>query len=695
MVKRKSIATAVLVVLSCLGSQSLTLAKDAESQQAKYLKQLEANVDLRKPSDNRAQSYTFLLDQSGREVMTLDYMDVRPFAEGMAAVTTNRDYLVGYIDVQGRPIIPPQFQGAGQFSEELAEVYPQSKIKGFIDLTGKQTIADQNIFDAKPFLEGLAPVRIRTNENQRDNGRTSGDNLPGKWGYINKAGKIVIAPQFDDANQFHQGRAATKLDKQWFFIDRQGVQIGEKYQAVGAFTADLAPVQVDKKWGYVAKDGKLKIAAQFDEACDYSEDLAKIKIDGKCGFIDPTGEVAIKLDYQSADHFSEGLCATQMSDGKWGFIDKLGKIAIPAIYDDAKAFFGGRALIELNDLFGYIDPLGKYVVKPKYDYAFSYSNKRAIATSKNWNHPTMRWELMGAHLMKMNVHKDGSSATSVYIPENLNDALKELDAMLPPAAKADMMLISKAEMTGYHHGLGMWLRNNWGLWKGSRLSQYLKTLGFMHPDDMTGTILDAYWSKLHGQDEDIAKQAANAKEYWEKLQPVVKASTAIPASILQMKMQKRGGKVISLNQIVQGSDVTVLTLCDQTDVLSPKIMDILDQQQSLHPARRVSLLAVLPTSRVGGTVTTIGNILKDQLIFKGDADKDRMEEKADGCQRVVGSDTLFHQFAELFKLSPLVIPQTFIINRQGVIVKRLSGFNEKTSSNLKEAIQECLGEKTK
>ena len=34
----------------------------------------------------------------------------------------------------------------------------------------------------------------------------------GKWGYIDKKGKVVIEPQFDDASDFSEGFAKVKIE---------------------------------------------------------------------------------------------------------------------------------------------------------------------------------------------------------------------------------------------------------------------------------------------------------------------------------------------------------------------------------------------------------------------------------------------------------------------------------------------------
>jgi hypothetical protein len=87
----------------------------------------------------------------------------------------------------------------------------------------------------------------------------------------------------------------------------------------------------------------------------------------------------------------------------------------------------------------------------------------------------------------------------VYIPRDLGDCFSELDKRLAEVDKNEMRAkASHGDMIEYHMGLGMWLRNNWGLWGGSRLQKYFTDRGIKHPDNMSGLILDYYWDWLHG-----------------------------------------------------------------------------------------------------------------------------------------------------------------------------------------------------
>jgi len=87
-----------------------------------------------------------------------------------------------------------------------------------------------------------------------------------------------------------------------------------------------------------------------------------------------------------------------------------------------------------------------------------------------------------------------------YIPKDLGECFVELDKLLNEVNRKEMSALKDRSEMGQHHlGLGMWLRNNWGLWGGSRLQKYFTDRGVTHPDNMSGVILDHYYDWLHGE----------------------------------------------------------------------------------------------------------------------------------------------------------------------------------------------------
>lgn len=67
----------------------------------------------------------------------------------------------------------------------------------------------------------------------------------------------------------------------------------------------------------------------------------------------------------------------------------------------------------------------------------------------------------------------------------------------------------------YHFTLGMWLRNNWGLWKGGNdLTDYFNSIGIYHADDMSALILFCYVKMLRGDEFNFEEQVNKYINYW-------------------------------------------------------------------------------------------------------------------------------------------------------------------------------------
>ena len=67
-----------------------------------------------------------------------------------------------------------------------------------------------------------------------------------------------------------------------------------------------------------------------------------------------------------------------------------------------------------------------------------------------------------------------------------------------------------------HFNLGMWLRNNWNLWKEGPLVDFFKEHGIWHADDMSGIILCSYVRMLRNEDVKFEEQVQFYKAYWAK-----------------------------------------------------------------------------------------------------------------------------------------------------------------------------------
>ena len=199
--------------------------------------------------------------KTGGIAIPLCFDAVGDFAEGLARF--ERDQKWGYFDKAGTVVIEPRFLWAQEFSEGLARVQVSGSRLGidakwgFTDKTGAVVIderKDQSFGEhsnigsdsaESAFHHGLALVDVG-----------------GKKGYIDKTGKIVIAPQFTYAYPFSEGLAAvTKSgsgDDGWGHIDTTGRWVVEpNFQWTSSFSGGLAPVNRTRNCGYVDVHGAL------------------------------------------------------------------------------------------------------------------------------------------------------------------------------------------------------------------------------------------------------------------------------------------------------------------------------------------------------------------------------------------------------------------------------------------------------
>lgn len=181
---------------------------------------------------------------------------------------------------------------------------------GYIDLSGKFWLQPRGTSNNGNYADGLAPVEIN-----------------GKWGYVNKSGAYVIAPQFEDAKSFSDGLAQVRIGNSEGFINEKGqVVIKPQFAKTKPFTQSLACVCVGKKWGFVDKKGVFIIKPQYDQTASFAEGRAAVKIGDLWSYVGPSGQLVIKPNYETAGKFSEGLACVFSTGNGWQCIDYSGHV---------------------------------------------------------------------------------------------------------------------------------------------------------------------------------------------------------------------------------------------------------------------------------------------------------------------------------------------------------------------------------
>ena len=85
-------------------------------------------------------------------------------------------------------------------------------------------------------------------------------------------------------------------------------------------------------------------------------------------------------------------------------------------------------------------------------------------------------------------------SSKVELPATIDAAVRLLRGLVPDAEQSRIAYMQEEELINLHLGLGMWIRNNLGLWQGN--AALLDATGEAHPDDAAGAIIRAFWMAL-------------------------------------------------------------------------------------------------------------------------------------------------------------------------------------------------------
>ena len=114
------------------------------------------------------------------------------------------------------------------------------------------------------------------------------------------------------------------------------------------------------------------------------------------------------------------------------------------------------------------------------------------------------------------ISKTAQKHEKIYIPKNLDECFVQLEKFLKPEEIKKIKDGTEEDMVLYHFTLGMWMRNNWGLWGDSHLAKWFNTQGITHPDDMSGIIMTSFYRYLNNKPINLKEQIRHYQEYWKK-----------------------------------------------------------------------------------------------------------------------------------------------------------------------------------
>ncbi len=204
----------------------------------------------------------------------------------------------GYLNKTGKPLISNTYERCEEFSEGLAAVYIK-KSCGYINKNGIFQIPLKYDSCSK-FFENHAAVSLGdSNSVITRKGTITEISWKEHFSRQSKNSRKGLTSLFERTLYFYNGLVAVRMNNKWGYIDKKGkVIIAPQFINAGYFSNGLAPVQIERKWGYIDRTGKIKISPRFAFAHTFVNGRAKVyglpnhkpyEIDS--GYINSDGEI--------------------------------------------------------------------------------------------------------------------------------------------------------------------------------------------------------------------------------------------------------------------------------------------------------------------------------------------------------------------------------------------------------------------
>lgn len=228
-----------------------------------------------------------LINRDGEVIVEAerDVDKIYPSSNGLFKVM--KDHRYGYIDADGRLVIPLKYQTADAFADN-----------------------------------GLAYVTYPS----------------GKGGYINKEGSLVIQARYDSGSSFKFGLAAVSENGEYIYINRKGQKVFNatfKYASGFAECGLAKTVSFDDVHGLVRPDSTIPLTLK--KGCELFEfvgnsQVTKFRVNGKEALINTQGKIITGLNYDDIQLAADADWHPFVRNGWWGYLDNEGEHATPIIY---------------------------------------------------------------------------------------------------------------------------------------------------------------------------------------------------------------------------------------------------------------------------------------------------------------------------------------------------------------------------
>jgi hypothetical protein len=321
-----------------------------------------------------------LYNRFGRKLSYKSFQKIKPSIANMVPARRNDHW--GLLDFQGENVIPFKFDELGQGTDGLISVRFLDSW-GVVDYFGNWIISpeysdihltthwiiavkgdQQEVFDRAGGK--IATLRYQWKDQEHYLELSTVDQ---QYGVMAPSGEVIFDPIFQEVGHM-AGMYYGKLGDVILLRDSLGREIltaNDQVQELLDYGASYFLIKKSNSYGFVDRDGKLRIANRYENAKVFSEGLAPIMIQGKWGFIDKQELIRIQPVYEDATIFRNGLSIIQKG-GMYGLLATNGELVIKPQFRSIEYYPGkGYILIDDQGEMGAANEKGTIIIRPNYD----------------------------------------------------------------------------------------------------------------------------------------------------------------------------------------------------------------------------------------------------------------------------------------------------------------------------------------
>lgn len=212
------------------------------------------------------------------------------------------------------------------------------------------------------------------------------------YGLADEKANIIMPPStiYDSIGKFSEGLAVVKKGNEYGFIDRNGkLRISMQYQKAGEFSEGLVAIKLIDKWGFINQDEKIVIQPQFDSVSPFAKEISVVKKGDKTNFLTAEGEVVNSTWYDDVKQNSKGKWILTVNKKK-GLADADGTELLSPKYNYVEDLGSGMVKVGKDGKFGLLDYKENFIISITYDNIVYIPAQSLILTKTEGNTRTIQ-----------------------------------------------------------------------------------------------------------------------------------------------------------------------------------------------------------------------------------------------------------------------------------------------------------------